>query len=76
MAKSIVLDRVAVVAEMTRHDWTVEELAQRAGVGRSAVSKARKGGPIWRTTAGHIAAALGVPLEQLKQAPEVVHDEQ
>ena len=44
-----------------------KELAQKAGVGRSAVIKMRKGQPVWRTTAGHVANALGVPLEELKE---------
>ena len=66
MARSIVLDKVAVVAEMCRQDLTTEALSRKAGVGRSAVQKARVGGTMWRTTAGHIADALGVPLEQLK----------
>lgn len=70
MGRSITLDRVAVIAEMARQDLSVVELSQRAGVGYSAINKARNGGPLWRTTAGHIAAALGVPLEQLKQQPQ------
>ena len=44
MAKSIILDRVAVIAEMARQDLTTEELSRKAGVGRSAVQKARVGG--------------------------------
>lgn len=80
MAKSIILDRVAVIAEMARQDLTTEELSRKAGVGRSAVNKARIGGAMWRTTAGHIADALGVPLEALKQQPqqsqEAQHGEQ
>ena len=70
MAQSITLDKVAVVAEMCRQDLTIEELSRKAGVGRSAVQKARLGESMWRTTAGHIANALGVPLEQLKQQPQ------
>ena len=70
MAKSIVLDRVAVIAEMARQDLTTEELSRKAGVGRSAISKARIGGAMWRTTAGHIADALGVPLESLRLPPQ------
>ena len=70
MAKSIILDRVAVITELARQDLTTEELSRKAGVGRSAVNKARIGGAMWRTTAGHIADALGVPLEQLKQQPQ------
>lgn len=70
MAKSIILDRVAVIAEMARQDLTTEELSRKAGVGRSAVQKARAGGAMWRTTAGHIADALGVPLESLRLPPQ------
>lgn len=67
MSKSIVVDRVKVITEMARQNLTGEELAQKAGVGRSAVIKMRKGQPVWRTTAGHVANALGVPLEELKE---------
>lgn len=65
MAKSIIVDRVKVIAEMARQDVTCEELMQRAGVGRAAIWKMRKGQPVWRTTATHVARALGVPLEAL-----------
>lgn len=67
MSKSIVLDRVAVITEMARQDLTVTELCQKAGVGRSAVNKARTGGPVWRTTAQHIANGLGVELDDLRR---------
>ena len=65
MSKSIVVDRVKFISEMARRNLTGEELAQKAGVGRSAVQKMRKGQAVWRTTAGHVASALGVPLESL-----------
>lgn len=65
MSKSIVVDRVKVITEMARQNLTVEELAQKAGVGRSAVIKMRKGQPVWRTTAWHVANALGVSVEYL-----------
>lgn len=68
MSKSIVVDRVKVIAEMARQNITCEEVAQKAGVGRSAIQKMRKGQPVWRTTAGHVAAALGVTIEELKEA--------
>ena len=63
MSKSIIVDRVKVIAEMARQNLTGEELAQKAGVGRSAVQKMRKG----RNTAGHVAAALGVSVDDLKE---------
>ena len=67
MAKSIIVDRVKVITEMARQNLTSEELSQKAGVGRPAVWKMRKGQPVWRTTAGHVASALGVTVEELKE---------
>lgn len=67
MAKSITVDRIKVISEMARQDMTGEELAQKAGVGRSAVIKMRGGKPVWRTTATHVARALGVELDALKE---------
>ena len=65
MSKSVTVDRVKVIAEMARQNITGEELAQKAGVGRSAVQKMRKGQAVWRTTA--VAAALGVSVESLME---------
>ena len=65
MAKSLVVDRVKVIAQMARLDITGEELAQKAGVGRSSVIKMRNGRAVWRTTAQHVARALGVDLDEL-----------
>lgn len=68
MSKSVVANRVLVVAEMARQNVTGEELAQKAGVGRSAIQSMRRGRPVWRTTAQHVAHALGLPLEKLLEA--------
>ena len=68
MAKSIVVDRVKVIAQMARLGITGEELAQKAGVGRSAVIKMRRGQAAWRTTAQHVAHALGVEMEDLLES--------
>ena len=65
MSKSIVVDRVKVITEMARQNLTGEELAQKAGVGRSAVIKMRKGQAVRRTTAQHVARALGVDVAEL-----------
>ncbi len=65
MSKSITADRIKIITEMARQNITGEELAQKAGVGRSAILKMRKGQPVWRTTATHVANALGVPVESL-----------
>ena len=47
MSKSVTVDRVKVIAEMARQNITGEELAQKAGVGRSAVQKMPEDGPDW-----------------------------
>ena len=39
MAKSIIVDRVKVIAEMARQNVTCEELMQKAGVGLDQVVK-------------------------------------
>lgn len=70
MAKSLVVDRVKVIAQMARLDITGEELAQKAGVGRSSVIKMRKGQAVWRTTAQHVARALGVDVSELLEPSE------
>lgn len=67
MSKSITIDRIKLISEMARQDLTGEELAQKAGVGRSAVLKMRKGQAVWRTTAQHVARALGVDVTELLQ---------
>lgn len=67
MSKSITVDRVKVISEMARQNLTGEELAQKAGVGRSAITKMRQGQAVWRTTAQHVARALCMDLEDLKE---------
>lgn len=67
MSKSIVVDRVKFIAEMARQNLTTEELSQKAGVGRQAIWKMRQSKPVWRTTAGHVANALGVSVDDLKE---------
>ena len=70
MAKSITVDRVRLIAAMAEQDITGEELAQKAGVGRSSVIKMRKGRAVWRTTAQHVARALGVDVAELLEPSE------
>ena len=68
MSKSIVVDRSkGNTQRWQRQNMTGAELAQKAGVGDSAIWKMRQGKPVWRTTAGHVAAALGVTVEELKE---------
>lgn len=54
MSKSIIVDRVKVVAEMARQNLTTEELSLKAGVGRNAFRMA-VGWPVM------VRDALGLP---------------
>ncbi len=65
MAKSVIVNRIKVISRMACLNITGEELAQKAGVGRSAVIKMRQGRAVWRTTAQHVAHALGVDVTDL-----------
>ena len=67
MSKSITVDRIKLIAEMARQNITGEELAQKSGVSRCSIIKMRGGKPVWRTTAAHVARALGVELDALKE---------
>lgn len=61
----MVLDCVRVVAEMKRQRLTSLELANKAMCGLSTVQSARNTRSISKNSARRIAAALGVPLEEL-----------
>ena len=52
---------------MAANRVTGEELAALSGVSRSSIQKMRRGGNVWRTTAAHVAGALGVPVEFIVQ---------
>ena len=71
MPKSVLINRVKVISRMAENRITGEELAEMAGVSRSSVQKMRSGGTVWRTTANHVARALGVDvteiMEEMKQ---------
>lgn len=65
MPKSVLIDRIKVISKMAENRVTGEELAELAGVSRSSIQKMRKGGNVWRTTATHVARALGVSIESI-----------
>ena len=67
MSKSIIVDRIRIISEMAQQGLTGEELAQLAGVGRSAIVKMRQGKAVWRTTASHVARALGVDVTEIME---------
>lgn len=59
------IDRVKLIAEMARQDIHAQELADKAGVSRSAVQSMRSGKSVWENTAKHVAAALGKDVTEL-----------
>lgn len=59
------VDRVKLVAEMTRREIRTEELASRACVSRATVSVMRGGKSCNANTVQRVAQALGVPVESL-----------
>ena len=59
------VDRVKLVAEMTRREIRTEELASRACVSRATVSAMCGGKSCNANTVQRVAQALGVPVESL-----------
>lgn len=59
------LDSVRIVSAMKKQRLTSMELAQKALCGLSTVQSARNERSISKNSAKRIAAALGVPLEEL-----------
>lgn len=49
--------------------WTIEQLAEKAGVSKNTISKAERGGSIYPSSIHKIATGLGVePSELVKSA--------
>ena len=53
-----------------RRNWSMRELAAKAGVSVSTISRAEAGHEVWLSAALRMADALGVPLEKLTRSPE------
>lgn len=61
------IDRIKLISEMVRQNLTVKELAEKACVSRMTVSSVRSGKSVNENSARHIARALGVELDALKE---------
>ena len=59
------VDRVKLVAEMTRREIRTEELASRACVSRATVSAMRGGKSCNENSIRRVANALDIPVESL-----------
>lgn len=61
------IDRVKLIAEMARRRMTTLDLVEKSGVSRSTITAIRCGKHCHSTTAAHIARALGVSVDDLKE---------
>lgn len=59
------INRIKLVAELTRQDMTQARLAERAGISRATVNYIKGGKSCSDEVGRKIAAALKVPLETL-----------
>lgn len=59
------IDRVKLVAELTRRDMTQAKLADLAGISRATVNYIKSGKSCTDEVGNKIAAALGIPVEKL-----------
>lgn len=59
------IDRIKLVAEMTRQDLTQKELAEKAGISRATVGYIKGGKSCSDDVGKKIATALGVKLSTL-----------
>jgi len=65
------IDRVRLAAEMAKREWRDYHVAKLAGISRSTMSAVRGGKSIKTETAGKIAIALNLPVEQLVEKGKV-----
>lgn len=59
------IDRVALITEMAKREFTCVKLAEKAGISRVTVSALRCGKTCAPATAEKISSALGVPVESI-----------
>lgn len=59
------IDRVKLVAELTRRDMTQAKLAELAGISRATVNYIKSGKSCTDEVGNKIAAALCIPVEKL-----------
>ncbi len=59
------INRIKLVTELTKRDMTQLELSKLSGVSRTTINFIKNGKSCSDATAGKIAKALNVPVEQL-----------
>lgn len=65
------IDRVKLIAEMARQNIKAQDLAEKACVSRCTIVALRGGKSCSENSVKHVAAALGVTVEDLKGYHEV-----
>lgn len=61
------IDRVKLIAEMARQEIRIAELSEKSGVSRPTITAMRGGKSCARNSALHVARALGLDVEDLKE---------
>ena len=59
------INRIKLVTELTKRDMTQLELSKLSGISRTTINFIKNGKSCSDATAGKIAKALNVPVEQL-----------
>lgn len=59
------IDRVKLVAELARRDWSQKELAERAGISRATVNYIKSGKSCSDEVGQKIAAALRTDIKEI-----------
>ncbi|MDO5345339.1 MAG: helix-turn-helix transcriptional regulator [Lachnospiraceae bacterium] len=59
------INRIRLVTELTKQDLTQTKLSELSGVSRATINFIKNGKSCSESTAGKIAKALNVPVEQL-----------
>ena len=61
------IDRIKLVAELTRQDLTQKQLAEKAGISRTTINYIKNGKSCSEEVGNSIAKALGVPVSNIKE---------
>lgn len=59
------IDRIKLVAALTRRDMTQAKLAERTGVSRATINYIKNGKSCTDEVGRKIAVGLGIPIEEL-----------
>lgn len=59
------INRIKLVCELTRRDWTLKQLSETTGLSRNTLTAVKGGKSCTEATARAIANALRLPLDAL-----------